>query len=196
MGRSQIQGEVAREERFPRRSSVELIACSWSSTTVVRSPTQAAAAQERHCRGVLELLAAVSAAQCDLVLAYRNEERVLLNVHEIKRRPEANPRLAALCDYRKIDATAWSPAAGHPRAFVPFVGMPVRAQTNEARPRACRGAPAARTQSTPWWWAALRGGGARLIRASLRRRGARGRAAARAPRAARRAARRARGRSE
>ena len=101
--------------------------------------SDAALACEQHFTSTGELMQGISAAKCDLVLCLRNEERILYNAFEIKKRPVSNDRLANLDDYRKIPPN-WSPASSaSPRAFVPFVGMPVRIQTNDFRPVACKG---------------------------------------------------------
>jgi len=98
-----------------------------------------ALACERHFASVPELQLGISASGCDLVLCVRNEERIRYNAFEIQRRPLANDRLASLDDYRKLP-TDWNMGKMAPRSFVPFVGMPVRMQTNDYRPHACRGA--------------------------------------------------------
>ena len=97
-------------------------------------------AHERHCSCRSDLLQRVEESGCQLVLAYRNEERVRYNMRMIQKRPLGNARLCSLDDYRKHSAESWTPSDGYPRAFVPFVGMPVRMQTNDYRPTACRGA--------------------------------------------------------
>jgi hypothetical protein len=99
----------------------------------------AALACERHFGTVPELMDGIAGAACDLVLCLRNEERIQYNAFEIRKRPVGNDRLVQLDDYRKT-APAWSSSSSPPpRAFVPFVGMPVRIQTNDYRPFACKG---------------------------------------------------------
>lgn len=99
----------------------------------------AALACERHFATTADLMQGISSAGCDLVLCLRNEERIQYNVFEIKKRPVGNERLVHLDDYRKT-APNWSASlSSPPRAFVPFVGMPVRIQTNDYRPFACKG---------------------------------------------------------
>jgi hypothetical protein len=91
----------------------------------------------KHCKTVGDLLQTVSDSKCDLVLCVRNEERIRYNAFEIQRRPCGNSRLIALDDYRRCVPDATMLTA--PRSFVPFVGLPVRVQTNELKPRAQRG---------------------------------------------------------
>ena len=106
--------------------------------SIRKGDAQAALACERHFATPLELMHGIAAARCDLVVCLRNEERVLYNAFELKKRPVSNLRLAHLDDYRKI-APDWSATSAPPRSFVPFVGLPVRVQTNAHRPVACKG---------------------------------------------------------
>jgi hypothetical protein len=80
----------------------------------------------------------IRASSCDLVLCIRNEERIRYNAYQIRLHDCAHERLCALDDYRKL-APDWTAASAPPRTFIPFVGMPVRLQTNAYRPDACRG---------------------------------------------------------
>jgi len=74
-----------------------------------------------------------------MVVCLRNEERIRINAYEIQRKhPKVSSRFAALDDYRKLP-DSWDGSPPLPRSFVPFVGMPVRLQTNDHRPDFCRG---------------------------------------------------------
>ena len=93
---------------------------------------------ERSCATVPELMDEIRASACDLVLCVRNEERIRYNAYRIQLHVCGHARLCALDDYRKLNAD-WTSASAPPRCFIPFVGMPVRLQTNAYRPEACRG---------------------------------------------------------
>ena len=93
---------------------------------------------ERNFPSFPELMEGVRGSSCDLVLCVRNEERIRYNAFRIQLHVCSHARLCALDDYRKLNAE-WSSASAPPRCFIPFVGMPVRLQTNAYRPEACRG---------------------------------------------------------
>lgn len=87
--------------------------------------------------GTCDLMSVIEQERCDLVLCVRNEERVLFNCHMIQKSP-CSRHVGLADDYRNLSRT-WTSAQSAPRAFVPFVGLPVRLQTNEHKPAACRG---------------------------------------------------------
>lgn len=138
VGRGEVLRELLRRARLPaltrnlRARSEDLARL----VHAVRSGDAAAALPlQRHSATTLDMLEAIAAAACDLVVCIRNEEKMRYNVFRIQAAP-CERRMAALDDFRKADPVG---ALGNPRAFVPFVGLPVRVETNQFKPTACRG---------------------------------------------------------
>lgn len=75
------------------------------------------------------------AADHDLVICMRNEERINVNRCMISR-PENAAKIPA--DLRSVNEYVLG-KNNTPRKFVPFAGMPVRFCSNEHKPQACRG---------------------------------------------------------
>ena len=99
---------------------------------------EAALTKERKFSTSAQLMDGIRESMCDIVLCIRNEERIRYNAYCIQLHPCGIVRLCALDDYRKL-TEEWHTGKAQPRTFIPFVGMPVRLQTNDHKPGACRG---------------------------------------------------------
>lgn len=99
----------------------------------------AALPHEQYFSSRQELLQGIKNANCDLVLAVRNDERIRYNAFCIQSTPCAHAGLRALDDYRKFSMEDVLTGRNIPRSFLPYAGMPVRFQTNIYKPTACRG---------------------------------------------------------
>lgn len=97
---------------------------------------------EHFCRDEGELVRKVLEGNFDFVLAFRNDERYLFNAACIARDRKLDATAVAALPSSEPDdylALAFALRSSRPRAYIPYVGLPVRFETNEHKPLAFRG---------------------------------------------------------